>query len=71
MDYRSIQGGSIAHGWGSFSAPSLEEPVVLSVTTKCPEKWLLVDRETGQVYEGSREENPYVPSQYLWKPIDS
>jgi hypothetical protein len=25
----------------------------MTVYTKCPEKWLLVDRETGQVYQGS------------------
>lgn len=31
----------------------LEGPVDLVVHTKCPEKWLLVDRETGQVYQGS------------------
>jgi hypothetical protein len=27
--------------------------VVLTVKTKRPEKWLLVDRETGEVYQGS------------------
>ena len=27
--------------------------VNLHVKTKCPEKWLLIDRETGQVYQGS------------------
>jgi hypothetical protein len=25
----------------------------LALDTKCPEKWLLIDRETGQVYQGS------------------
>jgi hypothetical protein len=25
----------------------------MTVYTKCPEKWLLIDRETGQVYQGS------------------
>jgi hypothetical protein len=71
MNYRSIEAGSIAQGWGSFTAQSLDNAVTLSVTTKCPEKWLLVDRETGQVYQGSNEVNPYMPSQFLWKPIDS
>lgn len=71
MNYRSIEAGSIAQGWGNFTAQSLEDAVTLSVTTKCPEKWLLVDRETGQVYQGSNEVNPYMPSQFLWKPIDS
>ncbi len=29
------------------------EPVVLNIKTKRPEKWLLVDRETGQIYQGN------------------
>lgn len=70
MNYRPIESGSITQAWGSFSAESLTEPVTLSITTKCPEKWLLVDRETGQVYRGSKEDNPFMPEQYLWKPVD-
>lgn len=31
----------------------LEEPLQLIVKTRCPEKYLLVDRETGQVFVGS------------------
>jgi len=31
----------------------LEQAVELKVITKCPEKWLLIDQETGQVYRGS------------------
>lgn len=34
---------------------SLKTPVILTVKTKSPEKWLLVDRETGQVFQGSPE----------------
>jgi hypothetical protein len=30
-----------------------EQDVILTVRTLCPEKWLLVDRETGQVYTGN------------------
>lgn len=30
-----------------------EQDVVLTIRTLCPEKWLLVDRETGQVYTGN------------------
>ena len=30
-----------------------ENEVSLIVKTLCPEKWLLVDRETGQVYQGN------------------
>lgn len=29
--------------------------ITLTVHTKRPEKWLLVDRETGEVYQGSPE----------------
>ena len=32
-----------------------EKPVDLVVHTKCPNKWLLIDRETGQIYEGTSE----------------
>ena len=31
----------------------LKGPVDLVIHTKVPSKWLLVDRETGQVYQGS------------------
>jgi len=30
-----------------------DKPINLLVKTKRPEKWLLVDRETGQVYQGN------------------
>jgi hypothetical protein len=30
----------------------LQEPKTLVVYTKCPEKWMLVDKETGEVYTG-------------------
>ena len=33
--------------------PELEHSIVLNVKTKCPEKWLLVDRETGEIYQGN------------------
>jgi hypothetical protein len=39
--------------------PDYEEAVDLTIHTKCPEKWLLIDRETGQQYIGSKEPNPY------------
>jgi hypothetical protein len=28
-------------------------PIELIVYTKCPEKWLLIDRETGEIYQGN------------------
>lgn len=31
----------------------VQNPVELKVLTKAPTKWLLVDRETGQIYVGN------------------
>ena len=31
----------------------LDKSITLIVKTKCPQKWLLVDRETGNVFEGN------------------
>lgn len=31
----------------------LDSAVSIPVITKCPSKWLLVDRETGSVYQGT------------------
>ena len=31
----------------------LEESIKLTVKTKCPEKYFLVDRETGDIFVGS------------------
>lgn len=42
-----------------------ENPVSLSVYTKCPEKWLLVDLETGEHYIGTSGEG-----KYDWKKVD-
>lgn len=30
----------------------LENPITMKVYTKCPEKWLLIDLETGEHYTG-------------------
>jgi hypothetical protein len=30
----------------------LDQPVTLTITTYCPEKWLLIDNETGEQYTG-------------------
>ncbi len=32
--------------------PELEQPKTLTVYTKCPEKWILIDMETGVKYTG-------------------
>jgi len=39
----------------SFIFKEEEHEVSLIVKTLCPEKWLLIDRETGQVYQGNPE----------------
>lgn len=37
----------------TFSFKEEDEKVILTVNTLVPTKWLLVDRETGQVYQGN------------------
>jgi hypothetical protein len=36
-----------------FTFKEEEQDVVLTVRTLVPTKWILVDRETGQVYQGN------------------
>ncbi len=43
----------------------LDEPMDLSVITKCPEKWVLQDIESGQIFQGTQ--NTEVGKQ--WKEI--
>ena len=50
---------------------TLEESVDLLVHTKCPEKWLLIDRETGQIYQGNNggywdRLDPVIKDEYLY-----
>ena len=33
--------------------PEVVSPIILTVYTKSPRKWLLLDRETGESYEGN------------------
>lgn len=33
----------------------LEVPVDIVIHTKSPTKWLLIDRETGQVFQGNKD----------------
>jgi len=48
---------------------SSEDCIELSVITKCPEKYLLIDKETGTVYSGSSDPNPYMSGYCLWKEL--
>ena len=43
----------------------LKEPITLTVHTKCPQKWMLVDKETGEVYIGHMTKG-----KNSWKKID-
>ena len=45
----------------------LTHPIVLEVRTKCPEKWTLIDNETGERYVGQNSIEKY--SQ--WKRVDN
>ena len=48
--------------------PDLEKPVTLEVYTKCPEKWMLIDLQTGERYIGHPDPKAG-PSH--WKKIDA
>jgi hypothetical protein len=37
----------------SYSFEELNPPVDLVIHTRSPKKWLLVDRETGETYQGN------------------
>jgi len=36
-----------------------QDPIDLTIHSKCPEKWLLIDLETGQMYRGMKEPDHY------------
>lgn len=45
MAFRKLRFGS--------EVPELDEAVILKVKTKCPNKWKLIDLETGEEYLGN------------------
>ena len=45
-------------------AEELDEPIILTIKTKCPGKWLLADKETGEVYVPYNSKGPL-----QWKKI--
>ena len=48
--------------------PQLERVANLSIITKCPEKWKIVDMETGQEYIG---QNPGMGEKVMhWKKVE-
>lgn len=44
-----------------------EEKHTLTVYTKCPQKWKLIDMETGEEYEGHHPSNP---NKFSWKKVN-
>jgi hypothetical protein len=42
----------------------LDQAVELKVTTKCPDKWLLIDRETGEAYIAHS-----TPGKHQWRKL--
>jgi hypothetical protein len=44
---------------GGSEVDSFEKPVDLVIHTKCPEKWKLIDLETGEEYLGSEIETDF------------
>jgi hypothetical protein len=47
-------------------AQELEKPITLTVYTKCPEKWMLIDLETGERYIGHPTEG-----KNSWKKVNT
>jgi hypothetical protein len=70
MNYRKVKKVFVTfHDKYLDNLPESTTSVKLSVTTKCPEKYLLIDRETGVVYTGTSDVNPHMPEYSLWKEI--
>lgn len=37
----------------------LDHPIILEIRTKCPDKWTLIDNETGEHYRGHNSIEKY------------
>ena len=59
MQTRKLQDGR--------TVEAFDDSQTLTVYTKCPEKWKLIDMETGEEYQGQHPNNP---SKMSWKKID-
>ena len=59
MKFRKLKDGAQVY--------ELEKPVTLTVYTKCPMKYKLVDRETGEEYIGQDPSK----NKYSWSKIDA
>ena len=63
---RKLKENQVSFKWPSKEVEELKTPVQLSVITKAPEKYVLLDLETGQVFVGSNQNTPYNPNFKLW-----
>ncbi len=59
MKTRSLQDGT--------EVQELDHPLILEIKTKCPEKWILIDSETGEKYQGTNSIEKYKQ----WKRLDN
>lgn len=66
MKNRELVANQISFKWPNKTVEELSVPIQLSVITKAPEKYVLLDMETGQIYVGSNQNNPYDPNFKLW-----
>lgn len=66
MKSRELVANQISFKWPDKTVEELSIPIQLSVITKAPEKYVLLDMETGQIYVGSNQNNPYDPNFKLW-----
>lgn len=67
MNDRLIKQNKFNSYWEDMYLADLDEPVKLSIITKCPSKYILIDMETMQVYRGTDRNNPYVEDTKLWE----
>ena len=66
MKSRKLSANQISFKWPDKNVEELSTPIQLSLITKAPEKYVLLDMETGQIYVGSNQNNPYDPNFKLW-----
>ena len=64
--FRELKENQVSFKWPSKEVEELSVAIQLSVITKAPEKYVLLDMETGQIYVGSNQNNPYDPNFKLW-----
>lgn len=63
---RKLKKKQVSFEWHDTEVDELDTAVQLSVVTKAPEKYILIDMETGQVFVGSNQNNPYDPNYKTW-----